>query len=148
MIRIAAAILVLGSALAHPFNLDFAQLDAQMKQLEQLSGKLSPYNHLKLSPYTAAAKQPQFSAHFSPQSLQFSFGQHSPAQQQYSTGQQQQYSTAQQQQQQQYNPQDYLADPLGSFPVQYSTVQYSIFRSFPVQYSTVHYIFLNKQNKI
>ena len=141
MIRIAAAILVLGSALAHPFNLDFAQLDAQMKQLEQLSGKLSPYNHLKLSPYTAAAKQPQFSAHFSPQSLQFSFGQHSPAQQQYSTVQQQQ-------QQQQYNPQDYLADPLGSFPVQYSTVQYSIFRSFPVQYSTVHYIFLNKQNKI
>jgi hypothetical protein len=113
MIRIAAAILVLGSALAHPFNLDFAQLDAQMKQLEQLSGKLSPYNHLKLSPYTAAAakQQPQFSAHFSPQSLQFSFGQHSPAQQQYSTAQQQQ---------QQYNPQDYLADPLGSFPVQYS----------------------------
>ncbi len=111
MIRIALAILVLGSALAHPFNLDFAQLDAQMKQLEQLSGKLSPYNHLKLSPYTAAAaKQPQFSAHFSPQSLQFSFGQHSTDQQQ--------YSTAQQQQQQQYNPQDYLADPLGSFPVQ------------------------------
>ncbi len=124
MIRIAAAILVLGSsALAHPFNLDFAQLDAQMKQLEQLSGKLSPYNHLKLSPYTAAAKQPQFSAHFSPQSLQFSFGQHSPAQQQYSPAQQQ-YSTVQQQQQQ-YNPQDYLADPLGSFPVQYSTVQLS-----------------------
>jgi hypothetical protein len=123
MIRIAAAILVLGSALAHPFNLDFAQLDAQMKQLEQLSGKLSPYTHLKLSPYTAAAaKQPQFSAHFSPQSLQFSFGQHSPVQQQ-------QYSTAQQQQQQ-YNPQDYLADPLGSFPVQY-IVQYG-------------YIFLNK----
>jgi hypothetical protein len=132
MIRIAAAILVLGSALAHPFNLDFAQLDAQMKQLEQLSGKLSPYNHLKLSPYTAAAakQQPQFSAHFSPQSLQFSFGQHSPAQQQYSTAQQQQ---------QQYNPQDYLADPLGSFPVQYSTVQYSTVQYSTVQYSTVQY---------
>ena len=84
-------LVVLESVLSYPFNLD------HIKQFEQLA-------KLNSNPYTVAAKPyNQFKPLFNPLF----------AQQQQQYGVQQQYG----QPQPQYNPLDYLADPLGSFPV-------------------------------